>query len=65
MSDFEDPVPLGLVLDLDEAFRVLAALEEALIELLNSGVAPGLQDELATMIRLIHDRLGFDEGGVQ
>jgi hypothetical protein len=65
MSDFDDPVPLGLVLDLDEAFRVLAAIEEARLELLNVGAAPGLQDELATVIRLLHGRLGLDEGGVQ
>jgi hypothetical protein len=65
MSDSDDPVPIGLVLDLDEAFRVLAAIESALLELLDIGAAPGLQDELATVIRLIHDRLGFDEGGVQ
>jgi hypothetical protein len=28
------------------------------------GAAPGLQDELATVIRLLHDKLGLDEGGV-
>jgi len=27
-------------------------------------LAPGLQDELATVIRLIHSRLGLDEGSV-
>jgi hypothetical protein len=60
----DDPVPPGLVLDLDEAFRVLAALEEALLALERIGQAPGLRDELATMIRLLHVRLGFDEGGL-
>ncbi len=61
----DDPVPLGLVLDLDEAFRVLSALEDALTELENVGAAPGLQDELATVIRLVHGRLGMEEGGAQ
>lgn len=61
--EFDDPVPLGLVLDLDEALRVLTAIEDALTELENLGVAPGLQDELATLIRIIHSRLGMEEGG--
>lgn len=59
----EDPVPGGLVLDLDEAFRVLEALEDALRAMEEAGLAPGLRDELATVIRLIHGRLGLDEGG--
>jgi hypothetical protein len=59
-----DPVPPGLVLDLDEAFRVLEALEDARLALRERGAAPGLQDELATVIRLLHGRLGLDEGGV-
>ena len=60
----DDPVPPGLVLDLDEAFRVLEALEDARLALRERGAAPGLQDELATVIRLLHGRLGLDEGGV-
>jgi hypothetical protein len=60
----DDPVPPGLVLDLDEAFRVLEALEDARLSLRETGAAPGLQDELATVIRILHSRLGFDEGGV-
>jgi hypothetical protein len=60
----DDPVPPGLILDLDEAFRVLEALEDARLSLREAGAAPGLQDELATVIRLLHGRLGFDEGGV-
>jgi hypothetical protein len=60
----DDPVPLGLVLDLDEAFRILEALENALLELERARSAPGLQDELATVIRVVHRRLGLDEGGV-
>ena len=60
----DDPVPPGLVLDLDEAFRVLEALEDARLALRDSRVALGLQDELATVIRLLHGRLGLDEGGV-
>jgi hypothetical protein len=33
--------------------------------MLEVSLAPGLQDELATVIRLLHGRLGLDEGGVQ
>jgi hypothetical protein len=57
-------VPPGLVLDLDEAFRVLEALEDARLALREINAALGLQDELATVIRRLHSRLGFDEGGV-
>lgn len=60
----DDPVPPGLVLDLDEAFRVLEALEDARLALREASRALGLQDELATVIRMLHGRLGFDEGGV-
>ena len=59
------PVPSGVVLLLDEAFRVLEAIEDARLALRERGAAPGLQDELATVIRMLHGRLGFDEGGVQ
>jgi hypothetical protein len=66
VSSFDgDQVPPGLVLDLDEAFRVLEALEDARLELRRAQVGLGLQDELATVIRLLHGRLGLDEGGVQ
>ena len=65
MSQNGDPVPPGLILNLDEAFRVLEALEDALLAMEEADVAPGLRDELATVIRLIHVRLGLDEGGVQ
>ena len=64
VGDEDDPVPPGLVLGLDEAFRVLEALEDARLELRHASAAPGLQDELATVIRILHSRLGFDEGGV-
>lgn len=60
-----DPVPSGIWLDLDEAFRVLEALEDSLLALEEAGLAPGLRDELATVIRLVHDRLGLDEGGLK
>ena len=60
-----DPVPEGIVLTLDEAFRVLEAIEDARLELNERGAAPGLRDELATVIRMLHGKLGFDEGGVQ
>jgi hypothetical protein len=60
----DDPVPPGLVLDLEEAFRVLEALEDSLSELERAGVALGLRDELATVIRTLHGRLGLDEGGL-
>ena len=60
---FDDPVPHTVVLSLDDAFRVLEAIEDARLELRDRGAAPGLQDELATVIRMLHGRLGFDEGG--
>jgi hypothetical protein len=60
----QDPVPSQVVLELDEAFRVLEALEDARLALRESGVALGLQDELATVIRILHGRLDLDEGGV-
>ena len=59
----DDPVR-RIVLNLDEAFRVLEAIEDARLALRERGAAPGLQDELATVIRLLHDKLGLDEGGV-
>jgi hypothetical protein len=62
--DDDDPVPPGVLLDLDEAFRVLEALEDARLALRDLGVAPGLRDELATVIRILHGNLGFDEGGL-
>jgi hypothetical protein len=61
----DDPVPLGLVLDLDDAFRVLEALEDARRELIQAEAGLGLRDELATVIRLLHRMLGLDEGGVR
>ncbi|MFN8023916.1 MAG: hypothetical protein U0Q03_20460 [Acidimicrobiales bacterium] len=60
---FDDPVPHTVVLSLDDAFRVLEAIEDARLELRERGAAPGLQDELATVIRMLHGRLSLDEGG--
>jgi hypothetical protein len=60
----DDPVPRTVLLDLDEAFRVLEALEDARLALRDRDGAPGLQDELATVIRVLHGKLGLDEGGV-
>ena len=60
----DDPVPSGIVLNLDEAFRVLESLEDARLVMREIGLAPGLQDELATVIRMLHGKLGFDEGGL-
>jgi hypothetical protein len=51
-------------MSLDEMFRVLEAIEDARLELRQRSAAPGLQDELATVIRMIHGKLGLDEGGV-
>ena len=68
MSDldpFDDPVPRGVALSLEEAFRVLEAIEDARLALRERGAAPGLQDELATVIRMLHGKLGLDEGGAQ
>jgi hypothetical protein len=64
VSQNEDPVPPGLVLGLDDAFRVLEALEDGLLAMEEADVALGLRDELATVIRMLHVRLGLDEGGV-
>lgn len=63
-SPDDDPVPPGIVLNLDEAFRVLEALEDARLAMRDAQFALGLQDELATVIRMIHGRLGLEEGGV-
>jgi len=60
----DDPVPSGIVLNLDEAFRVLEALEDARLVMREIGLALGLQDELATVIRMLHGKLGFEEGGL-
>jgi hypothetical protein len=61
----DDPVPPGIILELDEALRLLEALEDALLALERADQAPGLRDELATVIRVLHVRLGFDEGGLR
>jgi hypothetical protein len=61
----DDPVPPGILLDLGEALRVLEALEDALAAIEDARLAPGLQDEIATVIRVLHVRLGFDEGGLR
>jgi hypothetical protein len=45
-------------------FRVLEALEDGLLAMEEADVALGLRDELATVIRMLHVRLGLDEGGV-
>jgi hypothetical protein len=66
VSQDDDPVPPHLLLSLEEAFRVLEALEDALLAMEEAGVAPGLRDDsLATVIRLLHIRLGLREGGVE
>jgi len=60
---FDDPVPPTVVLSLDDAFRVLEAIEDARVAVRERGAAPGLQDELATVIRMLRGGLGLDEGG--
>ncbi len=65
MNDNGDPVPLELILSLDETFRVLEALEDSLSTIENAGFAPGLIDERATVIRFLHGRLGLDEGDLR
>lgn len=65
LDPFDDHIPRGVALSLDEAFRVLEAIEDARLALRECGAAPGLQDELATVIRMLHGKLGLDEGGVQ
>jgi hypothetical protein len=59
-----DGVPSSIQLDLEEALWVLEALEDARTELADAGLALGLSDELATVIRQLHGKLGFDEGGL-
>jgi hypothetical protein len=59
----DDPVPPGILLDLEEALRVLEALEDARDALRRAGVNLGLQDEIATVIRLLHEQLGWEAGG--
>lgn len=59
----EDPVPPAILLDLDEVFRILEALEESLEVLTDARLAPGLKNELRTDIGMLHRRLGFDQGG--
>jgi hypothetical protein len=65
LDSLDDPVPVDVRLSLDEAFRVLEGIEDARLALRERGAAPGLQDELATVIRMLHGKLGLDEGGVQ
>jgi hypothetical protein len=60
----DDPVPPGLVLDLDEAFRVLEALETHDWRCGSEGRHPGCRMSWRRVIRLLHGRLGLDEGGV-
>ena len=38
-------------------------MEDALLAMEEAAIAPGLRDELATVIRVLHGRLGLDEGG--
>ena len=64
MDPNDDPVPSGLHLSLEDVFRVLEALEDALLTMEEADLAPGLRDELATVIRQVHVRLGLDEGGI-
>jgi hypothetical protein len=61
----EDAIPPGILLDLGEALRVLEALEDARDVLRGQGLVPGLQDELATQVRVLHGKLGLDEGGLR
>lgn len=44
--------------------EVLEAIEDAPLALLERRPAPGLQDEPATVIRLVQGKLGLDEGDV-
>lgn len=64
MSDDDDAIP-GLLLNLDEAIRIFHALDASVTVLERSGLAPGLRDELATVIRIIVHRLGLDSGGAE
>jgi hypothetical protein len=59
------PVPPGVLLDLGEALRGLEVLEDALAAIEEARLALGLQDEIAAVIRALHVRPGFDEGGLR
>jgi hypothetical protein len=59
MSEDDDPAPPDIVLSLDDAFHVLVTLEDALLAMEEAATAPGLQDELATVIRMLHGRLAW------
>jgi len=61
----DDPVPRGVPIELGEALRVLEALEDARDALRRADLLPGLQDELATVVRMLHGKLGLDEGGLR
>ena len=65
LDSLDDPVPVDVRLSLDEVFRVLEGIEDARLALRERRAAPGLQDERATVIRMLHGKLGLDEGGVQ
>jgi hypothetical protein len=56
--------PDYVLLNLGESLRILEALEDARDALRRLGLVPGLQDELATVIRVLHGKLGLEEGGL-
>lgn len=59
-----DPVPPELILERDEAFRVLEAIEDARLALRELAWYRACTTSWRTVIRLLHGRLGLDEGGV-
>ncbi|MGH9109162.1 MAG: hypothetical protein ACRDY3_06845 [Acidimicrobiales bacterium] len=59
----DDPVRQTVALNLSETFRVLEAPEDGLDVLRRAPAELGLQDQLATVIRMLHVKLGLDEGG--
>lgn len=54
-----DEPPEGIWINLDDALRLLSALEDSFTELSATETALGLRDELVTLIRVLHDRLGM------
>lgn len=50
---------------MEEAFRVLETLEDSELAARDTGLVPGLQDELATVIRMTHGTRQADYGAAR
>lgn len=52
-------------LDLDEADRLLGTIEDARMALQRLQATPDLCDALVTWIRVLHSKMGLEEGGLE